>query len=130
MQLKHRGRCHCCRAPLDPHVVVSSTFEYLQVIAWTCLTRVDVTANDTWFKIVNVNKTVRLCYDCYHPPKTSLKDILKRDASGLKIKGPPRKTWNDAEMWAWYNGIRTCPRDVECEFLPDTGFIIQADDLI
>jgi len=133
MQLKHRGRCHYCRAPLDPHVVVSSTFEYLQVLAWTCLTNVDVTANDTWFKILNVNKTVRLCRECYRPPKTSLKDILKRETSGLKLKGPARKTWNDAEIWAWYNGIRTCPQsfyDIENPFVANTGFFIRTDGLI
>jgi hypothetical protein len=108
-------------------------FEYLQVLAWSSLTDVNVTANDTWFKIQNVNKTVRLCRDCYRPPKTSLKDILKRETSGLKLKGPPRKAWNDAEMWAWYNGIRTCPQsfyDIENPFITNNGFIIKYEGLI
>ena len=128
MQLKHRGRCHYCRAPLDPHVVVSSTYEYIQVLAWLALTHVDVTANDTWFKILSVNKTVRLCRDCFKKPTISLKDILKRETSGLKIKGPARKTWNGCEIWEWYNGIRTCPQsffDIENPIISSNGFVIK-----
>ena len=133
MQLKHRGRCHYCRAPLDPHVVVSSMFEYLQVLAWSSLTDVNVTANDTWFKIQNVNKTIRLCRDCYQVPKTSLRGIILRETKSLKQKSPPRKTWNDAEIWAWYNGIRTCPHtffELENPFIADSGFVIKSEGLI
>jgi hypothetical protein len=61
-----------------------------------------------------------------------LKDILKRETSGLKLKVPARKTWNDAEIWAWYNGIRTCPQsfyDIENPFVANTGFIIKSEGL-
>jgi hypothetical protein len=86
-----------------------------------------------WFKILSPSKTVRVCRDCFIPPKHSSRDILKRETTGFKLKGPVRKTWNDAEIWAWYNGIRTCPQtfyDIEDPFMSNYGFVIKSEGLI
>lgn len=112
MKLNYRGRCHICRCPLDPHVIVDSMFEYLQVLAWSSITNVNVSANDRWLKILGPAKTVRMCGGCYFTqPKISPKDLILRETTGAKLvnNSPPRKTWNDAEMIDWFKRIPQCP---------------------
>jgi hypothetical protein len=98
-------------------------------MSWSILTDADVTANDTWYKILSPQKTVRVCQECYWPPKTLFKDILKRETTGRKFESPKRKSWNDAEILAWYKGIRTCPIEIHYDY-PDYGFTISTTSLI
>jgi len=112
MKLNYRGRCHICRCPLDPHVIVDSRFEQLQVLAWSSLTNVNVSSNDSWLKILSPCKTVRLCGDCYFfKPKISPKGLISRETTGSKLVDncPPRKTWNDREMIEWFRRVPSCP---------------------
>lgn len=131
MQIKFKGRCHFCKVPLDPYVDVSSVFEYFQVAAWSAITRVDITANDTWYKFISAQRAVKCCRDCYWPKKTLFKDILKRETTGHKFKSPKRKSWNDAEILTWYSGIRSCPALAPDEGVYlDQGFVISTTSLM
>ena len=133
MKLRFKGRCHSCRAPLDPYVMVESTFEFNQVMTWACLTDVNVVANDFLYRFTSPHKVVRMCHDCYNfKPKVSLRELVSRETHGskLKIRVPPRKTWNDSEIYNWYKGILTCPltwSELPEEFrvYPFNGFIIK-----
>jgi hypothetical protein len=128
MKICHKGRCHFCQVPLDPYVAIFSVFEYMQVLAWSAYTDVDVSANDSWYKILNFKKTVKLCRDCFYATKPSFREILKRETTGLRLESPKRKSWNDMEIWKWYNGITTCPvsfYDMFDHEYPYAGFAIE-----
>lgn len=128
MKLKFKGRCHSCRAPLDPFVVVESSFEFNQVITWGCLTNVNITSNDCLYKFTSPNKVVRMCHDCYKfKPKVSLRELILRETHGSKLKNdvPPRKTWNDFEIYSWYKGMTWAEMPEEFRVYPDYGFIIK-----
>jgi hypothetical protein len=134
MKLKFRGRCHSCRAPLDPFVAVESSFELNQVMTWACLTDVNVVSNDCLYKFTSPQKVVRMCHDCYNlKPKVSLRELILRETQGskLKIDVPPRKTWNDSEIYEWYKGIPSCPMswsELPNEFrvvYPSHGFVVK-----
>lgn len=133
MKLRFRGRCHSCRAALDPRVIVESQFEFYQVLTWACLTDVNVAANDCIYKFISPYKVVRMCHDCYNfKPKVSLRELTLRETHGskLKVDVPPRKTWNDFEIYQWYKGISNCPLswlEVPNEFkvYPYYGFYVR-----
>jgi len=121
-----------CKCPLDPKIIVDSKFEHLQVLAWSCLTNINVSANDSWLKILSPNQTVRMCGDCYFiKPKISPKELVLRETTGSKLvnNSPPRKTWNDREMLDWFKSVPLCPiawGDIpeKDRFFPVMGFMI------
>jgi hypothetical protein len=124
MELKFRCRCHFCRAALDPHIVVRYWAEYLLVVKWINFTKVNVTSNDAWLRILAPNKTVRCCRDCYSRPKISLRDIIRRETRGVSsFKSPPRKTWNDQEIIQWYSAMQNWSyEDVPDELFDGSAF--------
>lgn len=133
MQLRYKGACHSCRLPLDPYILVDSSFEFRQAITWSILTDVNGTWNDCVYKFLGPHKVVRMCQQCYfYKPKISLKELRERESCGskLSLQIPPRKTWNSFEIYEWYKGIRTCPMTwnelpIEMKRYPYTGFIIK-----
>jgi len=130
-----RGRCHFCKSPVDPYVIVDTMYEFKLVNTWAYLTDVDVTANDAIYKILSPNRTVRTCRDCFFPPKFSSKDLLARETGQrVRFKVPPRKTWNSQEIYDWYTQMKTCPLTYEQTFdlgiglvNPGKGFYIRLD---
>jgi len=111
MELKFKGRCYECRAPLDPSVHVYSKFEFQQVLAWSNLTNINIISNDCMYKFLGPHKVVRMCLDCFaFKPKISLGGLVSRETgSKLRIDVPPRKTWNDVEILHWYKEMKNCP---------------------
>lgn len=59
--MKFTGRCHSCKVPLDPRIIVDNMSDYRQVLAWSNLTNINVVSNDSIYKFLGPHKVVRMC---------------------------------------------------------------------
>ena len=108
MRLRCTSRCHYCRVPLNPYIEVSGGFDLMKVITWCNLNPIDVSANDSWYRILGPNRTVRVCGGCHLLKyyKTNIKQLFKREVTGKhRLKEPFKRAVGADILQGWFGHL-------------------------